>query len=65
MMTFLAAKFDQRSFRTLLIISQLTFLQLLFTVYIVKKCIWPKQNTTMSGIMYTSDLNIRAHDCNM
>ena len=33
MMTFLAAKCDQRSFMTLLVISQLTFLQLLFTVY--------------------------------
>ena len=35
-------------------------------VYIqgIKKRIWQKQNTTMTGIMYTSDLNIRAHDCN-
>ena len=63
MMTFLA-KCDQRSFMTLLVISQFTFLQLLFTVYIAKKCIWPKQNKTMTGIMYTSDLNIRSHDCN-
>ena len=33
MITFLASDFDQRSFMTLLVISQLTFLQLLFTVY--------------------------------
>ena len=64
MMPFLA-KCDQRSSIILLVISQLTFLQLLFTVYIVKKCIWLKQNTTMTSIMYTSDLNIRAHDCNI
>ena len=62
MITFLA-KFDQRFFVTFLVISQLTFLQLLFTD-IVKKYIWPKQNTTMTGIMHTSDLDIRAHDCN-
>ena len=33
MMTFLAAKYDQRFFITLLAISQFTFLQLFFTVY--------------------------------
>ena len=35
MMTFLA-KFDQRSFMTLLVISQLTFLQLYYSRYTVK-----------------------------
>ena len=33
MMTFLAAKYDQRFFITLLVISQFTFLQLFFTLY--------------------------------
>ena len=60
MMTFLA-KFDQRSFMTC---HFTTYISTTIIHGIQSKCIWPKQNTTMTGIMYTSDLNIRAHDCN-
>ena len=62
MITFLA-KFDQRFFVTLLVISQLTFLQLLFTVH-NQKIYLAKTEHNNDGHHYTSDLNIRAHDCN-
>ena len=63
-MTFLAAKCDQRSFMTLLVISQLTFLKLLFTVY-SQKVHLTKTEHNNDKHLYTSDLNIRAHDCNI